>query len=326
MHVFVTGASGYIGGTVAAHLVSAGHTVTGLTRDPAKAEALARIGVRPVVGLLDDAPVLTEQARRADAVINAADSDHLGAARTLVAALAGSDKPLIHTSGSSIVGVGTEGEASAAVFDEAVLDKGSGWEPNHPVRQARVAVDRLVLAAAERGVRSAVLCNSLIYGHGRGPARDSVLIAALVNQARAGGVVRRVGAGRNIWSNVHLDDVADLYLLALEKTAPGTFYFVENGEESLAAMTDAIAAALGLPGPRPWDPDSPDNLWHPEFAQHALGSNSRVRADRARSLLGWRPRRHSITDWLATSLAPAAVADGTAQVTGPAGASTADHG
>jgi nucleoside-diphosphate-sugar epimerase len=304
MHVFVTGASGYIGGTVATRLVRAGHTVTGLTRDRTKAEALARIGVRPVVGLLDDPDVLTDQARRADAVINAADSDHLGAVRTLVAALAGSGKPLIHTSGSSIVGVGTDGEASATVFEEDVLDEGSGWEPNHPVRRARVAIDRLVLAAAEQDVRSAVLCNSLIYGHGRGPARDSVLIAALVNQARAAGVVQRVGAGRNVWSNVHIDDVADLYLLALAKTPPGTFYFVENGEESFAAMTDAIAAALGLPGPRPWDPDAPGNLWHPEFARHALGSNSRVRATRARGLLGWRPRHRSITGWLTTGLVP----------------------
>lgn len=312
MHVFVTGASGYIGGTVATRLIRAGHTVTGLTRDRAKAGALARIGVRPVVGSLDDSQVLTEQARHADAVINAADSDHHGAARTLVAALAGSGRPLIHTSGSSIVGVGTDGEASATVFDEDILGEGSEWAPDHPRRQARVAVDRLVLAAAEQDVRSAVLCHSLIYGHGRGPARDSVLIAALVDQARAAGVVQRVGAGRNIWSNVHIDDVADLYILALEGTPPGTFCFVENGEESLAVMTDAIATALGLPGPRPWDPDSPDNLWHPEFARHALGSNSRVRATRAHRLLGWSPRHHSITAWLTTDLVPAAAPGGPA--------------
>ncbi|MFF3489041.1 NAD-dependent epimerase/dehydratase family protein [Streptomyces sp. NPDC002701] len=306
MRIFVTGASGYIGGSVATRLVRAGYTVTGLTRDRTKAKALARVGVQPVVGFLDDPNVLTEQARRADAVVNAADSDHHGAVETFVAALAGTGKPLIHTSGSSIVGVGTDGEASATVYDEDILDERSAWEPDHPVRRARVAVDRLVLAAAEQNVRSAVLCNSLIYGHGRGQARDSVLIAALVNQARVGGVVRRVGAGRNVWSNVHIDDVTDLYLLALEKTPAGTFYFVENGEESLAAMTDAIAATLGLPDPCPWDPDSPDNLWHPEFARHALGSNSRVRTTRTHSLLGWRPRHHSITDWLTTDLVPVA--------------------
>jgi nucleoside-diphosphate-sugar epimerase len=301
VHVFVTGASGYIGGTVASRLVREGHVVSGLTRDAAKAEELARLGIQPVVGGLDDAALLTEHAQRADAVVNAADADHRGAVETLIAALAGSGKALIHTSGSSIVGLGTDGEASEEIFHEDILDPGSTWEPEHPIRKARVAIDRLVLAAADQGVRTAVLCPSLIYGQGRGLGRDSVLIAALVQQARSGGVVQRVGAGRNLWSNVHLDDLADLYLLALEKSPPGTFYFVENGEESFGAMTGALARSLGLPGPLPWNPDSPDNIWHPQFALHALGSNSRVRGSRARDLLGWQPEHGSITDWIAST-------------------------
>ncbi|MEV4074432.1 NAD-dependent epimerase/dehydratase family protein [Nonomuraea fuscirosea] len=299
MHVFVTGASGYIGGAVATRLLEAGHTVTGLTRDAATAESLARLGVQPVVGDLDDAGTLAEQAGRADAVVNAADSDHRAAAETLVAALAGSGKPLVHTSGTSIVGVGTSGEADGTIFGEDLLDPVSGWEPEHPVRRARIALDRLVLAAADQGVRATVLCHSLIYGDARGLPRDSVLIAALVRQARAGGVVRHVGAGTNRWSTVHLDDVADLYLLALDQASPGLFCFVENGEESFAAITGAIARRLGLPGPRPWEPGAAGDVWHPEFARHALGSNSRVRAVRAREQLGWRPRHRSITGWIA---------------------------
>ncbi|WP_223189399.1 NAD-dependent epimerase/dehydratase family protein [Nonomuraea terrae] len=295
LHVFVTGASGLIGGTVAARLIESGHTVTGLIRDESKAAALTRLGIEPVVGTLDDSEVLTQLARRADGVVNAADSDHRGAVETFIAALAGSGKPLLHTSGSGFVATGTTGERSEEVFGEDVL---GGWEPDHPIRAARLAIDRLVLAAAEQDVRSAVLCNSLVYGQGRVPGRQSVLIDALIRQARSDGVVRHVGAGRNIWSNVHVDDMADLYALALEKSPPGAFYFVENGEESFAAMAAALARALGMTAPQPWDPDSPGNVWDPQFALHALGSNSRVRATRARDLLGWHPRHHSVIEWI----------------------------
>ncbi|MFD2416484.1 NAD-dependent epimerase/dehydratase family protein [Amycolatopsis pigmentata] len=299
MHVFVTGASGYIGCAVALRLLEAGHTVTGLVRDEAKKDSLAQLGIQPVAGTLDDSAVLTEQARQADAVVNAANSDHREAVETLVLALAGSGKPLIHTSGSSIVGIGSDGTVSEAIFGEDILDPGSGWEPEHPVRAARVAIDRFVLAAAGKGIRTAVLCHSLIYGNAQGPARDSVLVAALIQQARARGVVEQVGPGDNIWSTVHLEDVADLYLLALEKAPAGTFCFSENGEASFGEIAGAIARSLGLPGPRPWDPGSADNTWHPDFGRHALGTNSRVRGDHARELLGWRPRHRSITDWIA---------------------------
>ena len=71
MKVFVTGASGYIGGSIAARLVAAGHRVTGLTRSPERAEALRVRGIEPVAGSLDEADLLAQAARRADAVINA---------------------------------------------------------------------------------------------------------------------------------------------------------------------------------------------------------------------------------------------------------------
>ena len=76
---------------------------------------------------------------------------------------------------------------------------------------ARVAIDRFVVGAAERGVRSAVLCNTLIYGRGLGPHEDSIQIPALLGQAKRSGVPRHVGRGLNVWSTVHIEDVADLY-------------------------------------------------------------------------------------------------------------------
>jgi nucleoside-diphosphate-sugar epimerase len=297
MKVFVTGAAGFIGGSVAAALVRAGHQVTGLVRDAAQLRELEKIGVAGVVGTLDDSAVLTAQARAADAVINAASSDHRGAVETLIEALAGSGKVFLHTSGSSIVGDASGGEGTDQVYQEDQLPAPTADKAR------RVAIDQLVLASAARGVRSAVLCNTLIYGHGALP-RDSVQLPRLVRQARKSGVVRHVGPGRNIWSNGHIDDVADLYLLALEKTPAGMFYFVEAGEAAFRDMSAAIATALGMGAPEDWPLELAAAEWGREMASYGLGSNSRVRGTRARTLLGWQPRRPGVLDWIANDMLP----------------------
>jgi nucleoside-diphosphate-sugar epimerase len=297
MRIFLTGATGYIGGSLAVRLVAAGHHVRGLTRSPATVAALRAQGIDPVPGSLDDAALLAEEARVADAVINAADSDHAAAVAAFTAALAGSGKPFLHTSGSSIVGEPSNGVARNEVYREADIAEGGPWRPA-PEKSARVAIDRAVMSAASQGVRSVVLCNSMIYGTGTGLHPDSVQIPRLVATARRTGVARHIGPGGNVWSNVHLDDACDLYLRALEGAPPGAFYFVENGEASFREITEAIAAALRLPPPQPWDIDAAIAEWGYEPAVYALGSNSRVRGDAARTDLDWRPGHTSVTDWV----------------------------
>ncbi|MFC6335596.1 NAD-dependent epimerase/dehydratase family protein [Pseudomonas sp. CCM 7891] len=292
MNVFVTGAAGFIGGSIATGLVKAGHSVTGLVRSAEQAAEMTALGITPVVGSLDDSAVLTEQAKKADAVINAASSDHRGAIETLLAALRGSNKPLLHTSGSSIVGDASGGKSSEVVYFEDNLP-----EPSVD-KAARVAIDNLILAAAKDGVNSAVICNTLIYGHSLGVKRDSVQLPRLLKQARKSAVVRHVGPGQNIWSNVHIEDVVALYLLALEKNIPGTFYFVESSEASFIDMTTAIAQALGLGQPQDWSLADAEAEWGYEMANYGLGSNSRVRGKHARELLGWVPKRTSVVEWI----------------------------
>jgi nucleoside-diphosphate-sugar epimerase len=298
MMVFVTGASGYIGGSIAARLVGAGHRVTGLTRSAEKAEALRVRGIEPVVGSLDEADLLAQAARRADAVVNAASSDHRGAAEALLDALAGSDKPFLHTSGTSVVADDARGEPGNRVFDEE-----TPFEPL-PERAARAALDGTIVAAVERGVRTTVLCNSLIYGRGLGVHAESMQIPTLARLAREGGAPRHIGRGLNVWSNVHIEDVADLYVLALERAPAGSFYFVENGEASFKAVAEAITRALDL--------DQPPEDWPFAAAAAVLGearvrttyaSNSRVRADKARRELGWEPKHSDLLAWIERSLA-----------------------
>ena len=292
MNVFVTGAAGFIGGSIATGLVKAGHHVTGLVRSAEQAAELTALGIAPVIGSLDDAAVLTEQAHKADAVINAASSDHRAAVETLLTALQGSNKPFLHTSGSSIVGDASGGKASDVIYFEDNLP-----EPTVD-KAARVAIDNLILAAAQDGVNSAVICNTLIYGHSLGVQRDSVQVPRLLKQARKSGVVRHVGTGQNIWSNVHIEDVVALYLLALTKNVPGTFYFVESSEAAFVDMTTAIADALKLGKPQDWPLAEAEAEWGYEMANYGLGSNSRVRGKHARELLGWAPKRTSVVEWI----------------------------
>ena len=175
LKIFVTGANGYIGGSVASALIADGHKVRGLVRSKERADAVAAHGVDPVIGSLDDADLLQAEARAADAVVNAASSDHRGAVEALISGLSGSGKPLIHSSGSSIVADLAMGEPSDRIFDEMT--------PIVPLteRAARVAIDQLVLTAP--GIQSVVLCNSMIYGSALGSPAQSVQIPALVRQA-----------------------------------------------------------------------------------------------------------------------------------------------
>ncbi|MGU3348596.1 NAD-dependent epimerase/dehydratase family protein [Pseudomonas monsensis] len=292
MKVFITGAAGFIGGSIATGLLQAGHNVTGLVRSAEQADELKALGITPVIGTLEDSTLLVAQARAADAVINAASSDHRGAVEALLDALRGSNKAFLHTSGSSIVGDASGGKSSDVIYVEDNLP------PPTVDKAARVAIDNLILAAAKDGVNSAVICNTLIYGHSLGVNRDSVQLPRLLKQARKSGVVRHVGSGQNIWSNVHIEDVVALYLLALTRNVPGTFYFVESGEASFIDMTTAMAQALNLGQPQDWPLQDAEAEWGYEMANYGLGSNSRVRGKHARELLGWAPKRTSVVEWI----------------------------
>jgi nucleoside-diphosphate-sugar epimerase len=147
-----------------------------------------------------------------------------------------------------------------------------------------------------------VLCNTLIYGHGRGLARDSVQLPTLRDHALRTGVVRHVGRGLNVWSHVHVDDVAEVYALALAKAPAGLFAFVENGEASYRALTTAMARALSLGAPQGMSVEEAIALWGVGAAVYSLGSNSRVRGRRARKVLGWNPRGVGVIDWIGTEM------------------------
>jgi nucleoside-diphosphate-sugar epimerase len=288
MKVFCTGASGYIGGSVAAHLVAAGHQVTGLVRSREKADAVRSRGIEPLLGTLDDTEILTQAAQAADIVINAASADHTGAVDALLGALAGSGKPFVHTSGSSIVGTRAQGHRSDAVFDES-----TPITPT-PARAARVALNERILASHDKGCRPVIICPSLIYGLGQGVEPHSTQVPLLIDLARKRGRAAHAGPGENIWSNVHIDDLVTLYALAIEKAPAGAFFFAENGENSMRDVCEAINRMLGFAGaPSAMSMDEAAAEWGEGTAEDTMASNSRVRAVRARQL-GWKPQARSL--------------------------------
>jgi nucleoside-diphosphate-sugar epimerase len=291
MKIFIVGASGYIGGSVATALMAAGHQVSGLARSDDTAEALAKVGTKPVRGTLDDADVLAKAARDADITVNAANAGHRAAAEAMLKALANTGKTFLHTDGSSIVGTRARGELVEKVFDED-----TPFIPT-PQRIARVEIDTVVRNAASSGVRSIVIAPSLIYGLGQGLNSQSIQIPWLIKTAKKSGVPKYIGPGENRWANVHIDDLVTLYVLAIEKAPAGAFYFAENGENSMREVCEAISRMLGHGGhTQSMTLQEAALEWGEGPADDTMGSNSRVRAKRGRAELAWRPKARSLIE------------------------------
>lgn len=284
MKVFMTGAAGYIGGTVADRLMQAGHSVIGLARTDETAARLRAHGIEALRGDLASHGLVRKAARGADAVINCANAEDPFVVAAIVEGLAGSGKAFLHTSGTSVVG-----DKAAGKFSPKIYHEDTPIEPL-PEKIQRVAVQRAVLASASQGVRSVVLCPCLIYGRGRGANPDSIQVPNLIRQAVKSGVPRYIGDGENVWSTVHIEDVAAVYLLALEAARAGSYYYIENGEASLKSIVESIARLLGAKrSAESWSIDEAIAEWGPQSAWFSLGGNSRVNADKARKMLGWKP-------------------------------------
>jgi nucleoside-diphosphate-sugar epimerase len=286
---FVTGVTGYIGGSVARRLRQDGYAVKGLVRTPADGERIAAQGLEPAVGRLEDGPLLSRLAREADVVVNTADADHRGAIEALVEGLRGTNKTLVHTSGSSTVAELGEGEPSEHIFEDD-----TPFTPV-PAKAERVALERFVRDSAREGIRSLVICPTMVYGRGLGLKRDSVQVPWLIQESLRQQTGVHLGRGLNIWSNVHIEDLAELYALAIAQARPGDFFFAEAGEARLLDIAAAISRMLGYGGRTfAWALPEAIAALGEGMARYGFASNSRVRATHARRRLGWTPKHTSL--------------------------------
>ena len=272
--VFVTGATGYIGGVVCEKLLAAGHDVSGLARSDAAARKLVDAGVRPHRGDLADADSLAAGCGSAEGVVHAAadrgpefGARDRAAVETMIGALAGSDKPLVYTSGTWVMG-STGGRVAGEMFP-LKPPPAVAWRP---------AVERLVLDSTERKVCGVVIRPAMVFGRGGGTAgrlsRHEVPIA---------------GDGENHWSFVHVDDLADLFVLAIESAPAGSLYVAADGPSVKARD---VAAAAGVTTFLTMD------LAREKFGPVAdcLVLDQRIGSTRAGRELGWKPSRPSVLD------------------------------
>jgi nucleoside-diphosphate-sugar epimerase len=291
MKIFVTGATGYIGGSIADRLIASGHQVVGLVRSAESITLLKDRGIESVVGNLDDPEIITKTAQQADAVIHAASADNAGAVVTLVGALERSGKTLICTTGSGIVVDSADGEyAGSLVYTEDIY-----FEPV-PFRRPRVAMNRMVREAAiDKGIRSIVICPSMIYGKGRGLQPNSDQLPKLIALSKQVGAGVYFGKGLNRYSNVHIDDLVDLYLLALDKAPGGSFFFAENGNASFKEIAEMISRSFGLGKTVSLSVEELARQ-RGDAARYGMTSNSLVSAVNARRV-GWSPKAPSLAQY-----------------------------
>jgi nucleoside-diphosphate-sugar epimerase len=280
MRVFVTGATGFIGSVIVPELIKAGHRVLGLTRSDAGARSLIDAGAEAHRGDIEDLESMRSGAANSDGVIHTAfnhdfskfvqncENDRL-AIEALGAALAGSARPLVITSGT---GMGNPAPGQLATED--------CFNPNSP--NPRKASELAGITVAERGVNVSVVRLPQVHD----PVKQG-LITYLVQIAREKGVSAYLGDGLNRWPAAYVADVAHLYRLALEKRTPGSRYHAV-AEEGVAVRE--IAAVIGrrlqVPVVSLTAEKAADHFgWLGMFVHHDMPASGALTRER----LGWHP-------------------------------------
>lgn len=286
MRIFVTGATGFIGSSIVPELIRAGHQVLGLTRSESGAQSLMAAGAQVHRGDLNDAESLRKGAAMSDGVIHTAFIHDFSKfqevcevdRRTIEAlgsVLAGSDRPLIITSGTGI----------ANSVPGRIATEEDGPEKKHAI--PRVATEHAADALAEKGVRVGVMRLPQVHN-----TVKQGLVTYLIELARQKGVSAYVGEGRNRWPAVHVLDAARLYRMAFENLAKdklehgARYHAVAEEGVPMREIAEVIGRGMKAPVVSVSAEDAPAHFgWLATFAVLDLPASSAL----TRKRLGWQP-------------------------------------
>jgi nucleoside-diphosphate-sugar epimerase len=288
LRVFLTGATGFIGTAVARELIAHGHTVLGVARTDEAARTLAARGVEPHKGDLTDHASFIAGAAACDAVVHCAFIHDFSrfmenieiekaTVTAMLAAMEGSGKPLITTSGVALLAPGE-----------------TATEAHEAARQGRGETEGMVRDAASRGLKTAVIRLPPIT-HEDG---DGGFLGPLVATAMDKGKAAYIGDGANRWPAGNRADAAVLYRLALEHGEPGAAYHAV-GDEGVPArdIAGAIGQRLGLPVEAVSPEDAMAHFgWLGMFASVDMPATSHITQEK----LGWKPTHAGLIEDIAT--------------------------
>lgn len=283
MKILLTGSTGFIGSAVRAALVKGGHDVVALVRTDAAAEAVRAAGVLPVVGDMRDRGSVVNLARDSDGAIHTAiTGDEFAAAadrdltEAVIAGLGERQAPFVRTGGIWVHGSGDVDEQTPRDAPSIVA-----W---------REAIDGAALAAP--GVRSILIEPGIVYGNGKG-------IPNLVTRAEAVGnppAVPVLGDGSQHWATIHVDDLASLYVAALERAEAGSVFLGVSGlNPTVREIGEAASRVRGLGGRIVAEGQDATLAALGAFGE-ALLLNQRATGAAARQALGWIPSRPSLIE------------------------------
>ncbi|KAG0258990.1 hypothetical protein BG011_002885 [Mortierella polycephala] len=340
--VFITGVTGYIGSTAIDLLLHKKDTASkysfrALVRSPEKAENNIRpLGIVPVLGSLDDLDLLEKEAANADVVLSFADADHLKSTQAILKGLKHRPRPqdgrrrpiLIHTSGTGVLLDGAYGSRSSDViyYDNDVAQL-STLGPDQP---HRIVDLEIISPSLINVVDTYIVAPPTIWGFGTGPGNhNSIQIPHMVRASLKHQQALQIGDGLNIWSKVHVIDLAHLYVSLLEsalqepqddnssqtdiKHLPlpkndDAYYFVQEGKDfkygEVAQEIAKIFKNIGINEHGTVKKTTPEEeaAYWPPGSGLLLGGNSRSRAIKARELLRWEPKYTDFNGYIAEEI------------------------